>query len=81
MSRVLQPIPNAQEPVLKLGLSQIGEPSHPMYSAGVKLLVTLGKSQISLEDLETVIVLLLGGVRFVEPFLEEGEMVVGLGQV
>lgn len=79
MSWILQPtFSSTQKPIPELGLSQIGEPSHTMYSSGVQFLVTLCTAQVSLEDVETVIMLLLSGVGFVESFFEEREMLVWL---
>lgn len=58
--------------------SKIGELCDAVYGTGVKLLVALGSAQVSLKDGETEVVLLLRGVGLSEPFLEAGEVVLGV---
>lgn len=67
--------PQAKEGPPELGRCQIRELSHAVNGRGVELLVPPRAAQVSSEDLEPAIVLLLGSVRLPESPLEYGEVV------
>lgn len=50
----------------ELELGEIGEQCEAMDGAGIKLLLALGSTEVSLEDTEPVIVLLINGVGLSE---------------
>lgn len=76
--RELEPPLQPKEVPPELGRSKVGELGDAVDGGGVELLVSLGAAEVSLEDGESVIVLLLGGVGFGVLGLEEGEVVVGV---
>lgn len=63
---------------LELGRGEVGELGDAVDGRGIEQLVALGAAQVSLEDGESVIVLLLSGVRLPVLVFEQGEMVVGV---
>lgn len=67
--------PEAKVGPPELGRGQIWELSHAVNGRGVQLLVPPRAAQVSPEDLEPAIVLLLGRVRLSKFPLEDGEMV------
>lgn len=66
---------------LELGRGEVGELGDAVNGGGVEQLVALGPAQVSLEDGESVIVLLLSGVRLPVLAFEQGEMVVGVQEL
>lgn len=77
ISRELEPL-QAEEPAPELLRSQVGELCDPMYGGKVELLVERCPSEVGLEDAESVIVLLLGGVCLPELELKFGEAELGV---
>lgn len=75
IGRESESAPESEKGLPKLGRSEVGEPSDAVVGRGVEPLVALGAAEVGLEDLEPVVVLLLGRVSFTEPGLEEREMV------
>lgn len=81
--RVLRQPEPASDPQMtppELGGRQVGEPRDAVDRRGIELLVPPRAAQVRPEHRESVIVLLLGGVRLAETRLEEREVAVVLGR-
>lgn len=74
-------IPEAKELPAELAGSNIGELGDAMNGAGIKLLVSLGSTQVRLKYGEPEVVLLLIGVGLSEFLLEVGEVMLGVEKV
>lgn len=82
VGRQLQPLlMQPQVVLLELLRGEVGELGDAVDGGGIDQLVALGAAQVSLEDGESVIVLLLGGVRLAVLGLEQGEVVVGVQEL
>ncbi|GER50330.1 tryptophan synthase beta chain [Striga asiatica] len=80
VGREAEPPVEAKELAAEFARRQIGESRDAVDGGGVELLVPPRAAQVSLEDPEPAVVLLLRGVRLSEFPLEDREVVVGVQQ-
>ena len=81
VNRELNAALQAKEVPAEFLRSEVGEFGDAVDSGGVELLVALGAAQVSLEDREPVIVLLLSGVGLAVVALEEREVVLRIEEM
>jgi len=65
----------------ELGGGEVGELGDAVNGGGVEQLVALGLAQVSLEDRESVVVLLLRCIAFTKISLEEREVMIGVEEI